>query len=349
MRIALVDGDLDSSFKNLLNIDLMKIYTYYRKKGDIISLLSKNDEISKFSKVFYYKDFNIEMMPTSLLEISGLEVGGEAFGIHLPEEIERQIPTKTFYTPVFEKYLKINKNSRRITERIKFLSTCDDVRIYYNGKVCPNFDKGIEKRSYSLGIHDVNIFQYDDWYEILKDITKRPGTKITRSLSFKFPININNLDLYKKLREFSLKDRFYNISMPIDCDDELCEFCSASISRESQKNYVFNLFLEKESYSEDEIIPILLKILPRVFFFRSRRNNFTLYYEPGTLIKPFDIFLESLTVWYNRCKREKILNGVRFNDFVSFLPVTSQEIINTLYNKYPQIKDIVKSERYYYD
>lgn len=64
--IGLYDIDLWHGKKPVPNLELMKIYNYYYKKGDRVVMLKPEDDITPFSHIFYFKEKTNTIIKNSL-------------------------------------------------------------------------------------------------------------------------------------------------------------------------------------------------------------------------------------------------------------------------------------------
>lgn len=344
MRIGLIDGDLSSKFTNILNIDLMKINAYYKGRRDIVSLLSKKDELSKFSKLFYYRDYPIGLLPKEVLDIPIIEVGGEAFGLSLPEDIERCVPDISFYIPVLDKYMGNNPKTK-VYIKIRMLKESSHIRLSANGKLCENIEKSIDPRSKNLSVYDKNIAALDDWYEILKELTYK-SDKQKRSISTKFPIYIKNEDFFRKINTFTFNQYFSSFILDANCDDELYNIWRKDINKTLKLRYKFNCFTEPRNYSNEEIIQTASKIVSRDSFSQNSGYRFLLYYERGTLPEPFNTYIEIISRWnHYKYMRENCKDFSLIQYIKTYCKLEEKDKIKEAMRLEPELKDILLEKR----
>lgn len=105
MSIGLFDGDLGIYPRFQLNLELMKLATYYKKKREIVVLTSSFDP-DRYNKTFYRKDIDDGIFPSELGVEKNLFYGGYAFskGLYIPLdlEIEKCRPSTSIYIACLE-------------------------------------------------------------------------------------------------------------------------------------------------------------------------------------------------------------------------------------------------------
>lgn len=120
MQIGLYDIDLWSGRKYPPNLELMKTYNYYHKRGDSVIMMTPRTDEARFDKIIYFKDHKLSTIPMNL-SLSGINkslcgIGFYGDIIQLPEEIAREKPTFLPYDSYVDKivcfdYEKMRKSS----------------------------------------------------------------------------------------------------------------------------------------------------------------------------------------------------------------------------------------------
>lgn len=64
--IGLYDIDLWQSGKGLPNLELMKVYNYYYTNGFTVKMLKPDDNVSPFSKIYYFKENTNSLIPRKI-------------------------------------------------------------------------------------------------------------------------------------------------------------------------------------------------------------------------------------------------------------------------------------------
>ena len=80
---------------HLINLELMKASSYYKKKMEIVNL-SPSFSPNMYNKFIYRKDYYEGIFPSEIFKNNNIEYGGLAFNqenyISLSEDIEKQKP-----------------------------------------------------------------------------------------------------------------------------------------------------------------------------------------------------------------------------------------------------------------
>ena len=100
MSVGLMDADMMAYSLVPFNLEIMKLSTYYKKKGEIV-IFSHTFSPEKNSKFIYRKDYDDGRYPPSLMRAKNVKYGGLAFSNNiyqpLPIEIERLQPDTSIY------------------------------------------------------------------------------------------------------------------------------------------------------------------------------------------------------------------------------------------------------------
>lgn len=298
MRIGLIDGDLSPHAEKVFNIDLMKIYSYYWKERDIPSLfLPDKEESTKFSKVYYRRDFPISAVEENIISIPEIDIGGEAFNIPLiPNgDFEKQIPNTQLYRRYCERVS--NKIPELEQKKFKRYLNSSHIKVYNSVGCIKNFEKAILPHSRTAFIHDKGFFLHDDWEDYFKEITATTLIR-PRAAVFKLPQIIPNLQTFEKVNSLKL----YNGNAFIinaECSNDMFK----SIIDMTQKNNQYRIMFcapTKIIRDKKEAEELITKLLIRVIFCRSLRYNFILKVDDKKSFGPYRTMLHMLEQWSRR-------------------------------------------------
>lgn len=108
--IGLYDLDLfHNTHKTLPNFELMKVYSYYHKNGDVVNLMKRGENEGRYNKIYYFKE-NKTKTPKNL-NLVGENKERMGYGFYkritrLNDEIKVCQPIYTPYSPYYDKMKK---------------------------------------------------------------------------------------------------------------------------------------------------------------------------------------------------------------------------------------------------
>jgi hypothetical protein len=186
MNIAIIDADLLSSGNHRFpNLCSMKISSYYKKLGHVVTLKLNYDNLENFDKVFISKVFETTSVPEEILNLDNVEYGGTGFfydkAPDLPEEIEHIMPDYDLYVDwvnsmiekgsakkEFEYYINysIGFTTRGCFRKCSFCVNKKYDKVAFNANISEFLNKDRKK----ICLLDDNILGYKNWKEILMNI-----------------------------------------------------------------------------------------------------------------------------------------------------------------------------------
>lgn len=102
MEIGIIDADLVARKRHRFpNLACEKLSGYWKEKGANVSLLPSYDDLDRFDKVYVSKVFTDTPVPSNLMNIKNVSIGGTGFFFdnapNLPFEIEHHMPDYSLY------------------------------------------------------------------------------------------------------------------------------------------------------------------------------------------------------------------------------------------------------------
>lgn len=280
MIIGLYDADFDIS-KPIFNIDLMKLSTYYKRRGEIVKL-SPLFIPDKYTKFIYGKNIVDGHFHKDLVNFDNVERYGYAFHpnkmIPLPPEIECLPADVSIYNGLDAeiKYGVVNDwfNPQ--------MNGCH-VRISADGKtVYPDWGRQINmKRATTLICHDKNIGQIENEVATLKAAADRLRVG-NRPLYLKaiYPIQIGSFEEYRRWEQdfqVSVTTKYlYHGAPPMEFIEDLSR--PAIRAGKGLKNR-FVCRVDERSMTNHFLDDGICKIFIQLIFLRSHKLNFSLVYE----------------------------------------------------------------------
>lgn len=344
MKIGLIDYDLYKIPNiKLLNVEIMKLGTYYEEKGYEVNILSPDDSIFYYDKIIVAA-VKTELTPTDREYFSkhpNIEFIGENFynGNYVPfniDELDYCKPQFKFYNNLFKYFYK--KGIYNLDE-IKKLKESTFIRIFPNNKAI-NIDKVMTGEK--IYVVDNYIFDKDNWEEKIKYLSI-----FYKYFTFVNPQLINNIDdlrNFKKLVDYGFIGLHGHIR--IENMDKFLEFVEKGqdILKElapmrfeweiaySETNNYTEQFYAKEFYNSLEKVRILNQygIKIREICYKGH----TKFFFTNSMFNVLKEWGESRT----SCKYS-------FNEYI-FLKIKNKSIIE-LYlkflNKHPEYNSLINT------
>lgn len=303
MRIGLIDGDLSPHAERVFNIDLMKIYSYYWKERDIPSLfLPDKEESTKFSKVYYRRDFPISAIEENIVSIPEIDIGGEAFNIPLVPngDFEKQIPNTQLYRRYCEKVS--SKIPPLEQQKFKRYLNSSHIKVYNSTGCIKNFERAILPHSKTAFIHDKGFFLHNDWEDYFKEIRATTLLK-PRAVVFKLPQIIPNLSTFEEIHESKLYPNNTFI-VNAECSNDMFKSI-IDMTKNVKHSKILFCAPSKIIRDKKEAEELIVKLLIRVIFCRSLRYNFLLRVDNKKSFGSYRVMLSMIERW---AKRARIFN-----------------------------------------
>ena len=168
--IGLIDCDMiHRGNKFFPNLDLMKLYSYYKTKN-FPKLLRPSDDVNDYEKIFLWKDIKESEIEDKFWEHPNIITGGLYFtnGIYKPFsniDIENSSPSYRLYNEFFRLRLN-NQISKRLNSNILQYLSAGFIRINTPGKLQTNQ----LKKDGNLYVYDTDIFDRK-YIDILEDFS----------------------------------------------------------------------------------------------------------------------------------------------------------------------------------
>lgn len=285
MSIGLYDADMVAYTLVPFNLELMKLSSYYKKRGEIV-LMSSEFHPDRHQKFFYRKDYDDGIYVKNLLNYDNLSYGGLAFtnNVYVPmaEEIESVKPDTTIYTKLASKMLDGKPQTKKIYDN---MMTAEHCRLSLDGKtIWPNYSKQFKDlpKAKNLMFHDYDLGAIQGSFEEIQKILRyaRNDGWATR-VGMKFPVQISKGEDLLKWTSLRPNSTFYSLRFNgvID-DDSFMKFISQNKEKAcySQLEY----YVDASSSGENDFIKNQLrKIFRQIIISRSYRINFLLKYSDG--------------------------------------------------------------------
>lgn len=274
MSIGLFDADYRKYSPIVFNLELMKISSYYKRKGEIVTLVP-HFHPQFYSKFFYRQDIDDAVYPVKFLDFENIEYGGRAFSsLYIPMdlEIERCIPDKEIYRQ-FEETFNYKYKNKAIYNQLygsHLRLSLDEKTVWddWYSQVNPNANRGI------IFFHDKNVAAIDGAREVIQSyLLERPKTLLSQTIGFKYPLYINDEKQFMRWCQFSIS-RFYSkiIFQGILKDETLYEMVSNKDFYPGLHHVSYAPFVNAQYEPDDFLEKVFPKILRQITFLR--RNHY---------------------------------------------------------------------------
>lgn len=331
MRVGLYDCDLDNEGKHGLSIDLLKLAGDYRNKNDIYSLIPTLTNLDLYTKIHYWSDLQPRYLTPDLVR-NNIEPGGRSFGIKIPKEIE----DVSYSTDIYRKWFEKNISKARIAkERAHQLLYGNHLRLERDGQTL-NYSKHINPTNKLMMIYDENIFNVNNWKDILDDISEIKGSRI----GFRYPVICDNLQNSLDIDKYTHSNFFSYRCYDLNCDkNTFFEFLKIY----SENGAYSNFMISPPTFGTNhEKVQYIRKILSRIIFCQSKLSYFSLSYNDNIYFSDeFENFLKNLVEW-RKCQIMNMRKNERFS-FMNYLIrnyCTDWHAINYIFELEPEIKKL---------
>jgi hypothetical protein len=186
VNIGIIDADLIAKKKQRFpNLACMKLSSFYKSKGDSVSLLLSYDDIENYDKVFISKVFTDTKVPEEVLNLSWVKFGGTGFFYDsappLPYEVEHIKPDYHLYDDFVQNQIDNGESPRSLRYYTDFsigFTTRGCIRgcsfcVNKNYRACNKHSPISEfldiDRKY-ICLLDDNILACPHWKEIFKEL-----------------------------------------------------------------------------------------------------------------------------------------------------------------------------------
>ena len=318
MSVGCYDADMQKYVHVPPNLELMKLSTYYKKKGEIVSLapVFKPQRYTKFiyRKDFFDNDFRKEIFSTSNLEWGGHAFSGDRY-IPLDEKIEMMKPDIYLYSNMKDRF---TNQIQQYEQAFRTMENANHFRISLDGKtIWSDFTKQLAYDAPpTLFVHDFDLNKIDGAFELLDDISsdirviKRRG-----AIANKFPIQVNNREDLLKWSSLQAAKQFYSLQyngvMDHNTLKDFIDQCRGTcIPR------VIDYVVTAGCSSENEFLEKHLReIYLQICFLRREKIRISLKYEDdffsnpkwGQLLDLFNCYLNGF-LRFDEEKQEEIIS-----------------------------------------
>lgn len=244
----------------VFNLELMKLATYYKQKRDIVKLAPILDPY-KYTKFIYRKDWDDGDYPKEIF-LDNVVYGGRAFGGEykpLDLDIERAIPDTYLYQGF------INEFHGMQLSYFKMMQNSAHIRLSLDGKnIWENYSRSLafNNKTHSFFFHDYDLNKIKDSAEEIKELIESDGSKISRFVGMKFPVQVSNGNDLARWLALPGAQIYYSIQYNGLMSDEAFKiFLNGSKIQSRNLDYIVTTSLSGEDDFIKNGLPIIYKQL----------------------------------------------------------------------------------------
>lgn len=295
MTIGIYDDDFLTRKYGYFNLDLMKISSYYKKRNQIVSLITVPlpKAIDKYNKIIYYKNYDTKGYMPPVFKADNISYGGLYFSnfkyLPLPEKIQKESPDKTLYNKgvntftcdyASKNFYKKQQNGEHAY--FEYKDKVQDLSKYYASR----------KTTRVFFLHDYDIKHREELIKFNKEISKYNCT-----IGNQFPLIVyDEQELIHLLDNNMLAANFFIEFRGMLSDAAYVEVVE-KLPRKINYTFFYNFtyFIEKE---EQVYNGFFARIIYQIMYLKKFRKNFTLTYTVD-FIENYELlsFLELLATY----------------------------------------------------
>lgn len=244
----------------VFNLELMKLATYYKQKKDIVKLAPVLDPY-KYTKFIYRKDWDDGDYPKEIF-LDNVTYGGRAFGEKY-KSLGINIESVTPDTYLYQSF--INEFHGAQLNHFKMMQNSAHIRLSLDGKtIWKDYNKSVNftNTTRSFFFHDYDLNKIQNSAEEIKKIIESDGSKVSRVVGMKFPVQVNNeIDLTRWLA-LPGAQVYYSIQYNGIMNDKAFQaFLSGSKLQSRNLDYIVTSSLSGEDDFIKNGLPIIYKQL----------------------------------------------------------------------------------------
>lgn len=334
MSVGLYDMDMSTYTLVPFNLELMKLSSYYKKKGEIV-VLSPSFAPERHKLFYLRKDYDDGIYPPGLTTIPNVNYGGLAFSNNkyspLPMDIEICKPDPYIYEKM--EGIILNTTSGQREKIYKNMMEAEHCRISLDGKsIWEDYPKQFKYLAGARNImfHDYDLGAIDGGFEEVKRILSKARTDgwATR-VGMKFPVQVSDGQSLMNWSDLKPNSTFYSLRYNGVIDNDVFNDF-VSVTKEKSIYSQLEYCVTASSSTENEFITkYLQQIYRQVIISRSYRIFFTLRYEDGFFFdKNWERVIDLINFYHNSYKGKptsKYLKKIPDDTMYNFVINTSNQ------------------------
>lgn len=243
MIVGLYDIDLYHKSKSYPNLELMQLYTYYYNKGNRVEMLKPKEKETKYSQIFYFKEFNT-MLPK---DISFVEDNKQIIGFGFYGKLPQLKKEITSLPPTIEPYGLYAHKIAGYKGYDSYLKS-SIVRIETE-----NFG-GYKNESLHTYIVDSNFLYSAGAEDYLKN-------HLNQTYFFYHPLNVYDIETFNKFQKYN--NLFFNREMIINFEYDENFFL---------KNFKDKIYFKLDRLNNEPELNYLLRIVKMILIYKNENR-----------------------------------------------------------------------------
>lgn len=348
MSIGLYDSDVFTKNIAIPNLEIMKLASYYRMRGEICQPCTTFSP-DRYSLFYYRQDYPSTTGPPTLFQNKKVRYGGRVFSpkkyVQMPDDIEFSTPITSIYRDKEDFFLCDKKT-------FKTLMNSWHLRISLDGKnICEKLLKNPPKDHIvrTIFFHDYNLNEIDGSKEIISLLRQSFMSAYSISIGTKFPILCNNSS---ELLEW-INEKFFGFGLvyqldQLVSDEEFYTILNKIKERHGTYILLYNP-LKNCSSQKDFLQEYLPKIFKQAIFCRNMGQKINILGENHFSI-PRDVIgiIELLNSYCHVAEYDKNRKLFQKETLYKFVTYFKTYFINSNYsldrNDARRIFDYIKKE-----
>lgn len=323
MSYGIFDCDMRLYERQFFNLELMKLSSYYKKQGQLVSC-SLQFQPEYYGHYIIGKDYIDEKFNYPVYKYDNIITTGRAFAPRKYPPMDLTIEKQKPDTYIYEKVIKTKTPFLKEIDKRKYrkMLNGEHFRLSLNGtEIWQDFTKQLrhDPRA-SLYVYDYDLGDIKDSFFAIKelyDFYSRYRNNQLDYLSIKFPITIKKMsDIFDWLNFRYSSNIIFNFNFKID--ESIEETKKYTSSNKCVINYDFTKFMDYNYFIKDGVNELyeqlyFLRTLPPVFLLKCEQEFFE-DYRWYQLIQYFNRFIRS----YNTLKQKFGFEAIKKDTLYSY-------------------------------
>ena len=286
MVVGLYDIDFFHGSNSYPNLELMKYFNYYYNKGDIVNLMSPQEDEGRYDKIIYFKESEKLNIPKNI-NLAGKKKEIKGYGFFKRKIIDEKIKD------VPPSYLPYDINEDKIKKKAVYNKIKKGSLVHVGSNDFTDFDENKK----TIYVTDHNFLYEEKSFEFLNKY------KTKYNIEFLFPLIARDEETFLKY-----------FSSCTSCGRRL--LIDFDFSKELFKKYYYERvgFLLEPPQENKKVVDFLIKVSSLILYSKIEGKSINLFCKPYNKIEikenSFKFILESLIKWSRSKERISYCNYI---------------------------------------